>query len=326
MITSNNRVVVVFLFLIVSITFSCMQQKRIVNKNALQMGQSDGGIQVNLNDKLLFQYNVDTQFPPDTLPDYYQRSGFIHPVKTLSGNTITDDFPFDHAHQHAIFNAWTKTTFKKTEIDFWNQQDRLGTVRHTGIKSINSEANRPQFNVELEHLAFMESDTIIVLEEEWIIECQLKEGYYTIDFTSIQTAADSNSLYLNKYLYGGLAFRGSAEWNIENNYDSICYFKTNENLNHIDGNHTRPKWASMYGLINGNTSGVTIIQHPSNFRYPQHIRVHSTMPYFCFNPTVEEGFWITQDDKYTSRFRFIIFDGSPVEEIIETEFQEFSLI
>lgn len=308
------------------ILISCKEHTNDGLTNNIQLQQANGGIEAILHDLLLFKYNVDTQFPHDTLPDYYKRSGFIHPVNSLSGNTITDDFPEDHAHQHGIFNTWPKTTYKNTEIDFWNQQDQLGTVRHTRIDRINSEKDKPSFSVELEHLAIIDSDTMVVLEEEWLIECQLKEEYYTIDFTSIQSAADSNSLFLNKYLYGGLAFRGSKEWNVENNYDSICYFMTNEHLNQLDGNHTKPKWSSMYGLVDGNMSGVTIIQHPSNFRYPQHIRVHSSMPYFCYNPTVDEGFYITENDLYKSRFRFIIYDGIPKPEIIQTEFQDYSSI
>lgn len=327
MVTSKYYKISPLLFSILFISFSCKDNTIISNeKNTIQLRQSNGGLQFEWNENLLFRYNVETQFPHDTLPDYYQRSGFIHPVKSLDGQIITDDFPYDHAHQHGIFNAWAKTTFKNKEIDFWNQQDELGTVRHTGIKEINNQGKRPSFIVSLEHLAYVNADTIIALEEEWLIECELKKDYYIIDFTSTQSAADTNSLYLNKYLYGGLAFRGSKEWNIENNFDSICYFITDENLNHIDGNHSRPKWASMYGSISDKTAGITIIQHPSNYRYPQHIRVHPVMPYYCFNPTVEEGFWIRQEDNYKSRFRFIIYDGIPNRELIETEFENYSSI
>ena len=90
----------------------------------------EGKIIAHINGQEILSYAIETQLPSDTLPTYYQRSGFIHPLKTIKGHTITDGFPHGHTHQHGVFNAWTRSHFRGEMIDFWNQQAQLGTVRH----------------------------------------------------------------------------------------------------------------------------------------------------------------------------------------------------
>lgn len=303
--------------------FACADKKQTEAEPSLSVQETATAIQFLFEGQAVLNYFTATQLRPDTLPEYYKRSGFIHPLKTLSGKTLTDDFPYDHAHQHGIFNAWTKTTFRDTEIDFWNQQDQLGTVRHKRIIDINPST--PSFKVELEHLAYVNNDTVIVLEETWDINATLKNDYYIFDLTSTQTCVSTDNLLLNKYLYGGLAFRGSEEWNVENNYDSLCFFTTSDKLNQIDGNHTQPTWASMYGLIENELAGIAIIPHPSNLRYPSHIRVHSSMPYFCFNPTVDADFAFDSGMTLTSKYRFVVFDGELNKNVVEIELAEWTL-
>ena len=90
---------------------------------------------VELDGREILRYALKTQFPADTLPAYYQRSGFIHPLKTLEGAVITADFPHGHVHQHGIFHAWTRSHVRDSMIDFWNQQAGLGTIRHKELIS-----------------------------------------------------------------------------------------------------------------------------------------------------------------------------------------------
>jgi len=283
---------------------------------------NDSSIELTYDGKTLLAYNHATLFPHDTLPDYYKRSGFIHPIKTLSGKVISDGFPRGHTHQHALFNAWTRSTFRGHEIDFWNQQAEQGIVRHKSI--LNTSKNG--FNVALEHIALIDGDSIVALDETWKVTTSVQLGYYYIDVKSVQSCHGKDTLHINKYHYGGFAFRGSDEWNYKNNYDSLCYFTTNEKLNQIAANHSKPKWASMYGYVEGDLAGIGIIPHPSNFRYPQHIRVHPSMPYYCFIPAVDEGFAIVPGQDYVSKFRLIVFDGEIDAAVMQNELGAFAEI
>lgn len=299
---------------------SCQSSNEYSN---LIIEEKNGFIDVSYQDKSLLSYAIKTQFPHDSLPEYYKRSGFIHPIKTLKGNTVSEGFPEGHVHQHGLFFAWTKTIFLNKEIDFWNQQDQLGTVRHNDALSMKIEDDRSRFSVSLEHLAYVEGDTIIAIDEEWNITVAMRDGYYIMDWTSTQIAHDTTKVIVEKYKYGGAAFRGTDQWSVKNNYDSICYFMTNEGLKEIDGNHSRPHWASLYGQCENGMAGIAIIQHPSNANYPQFIRVHPEMPYYCFMPAVERAFTITNKAPFISKYRLVVFDGELDAETIDGEMEDY---
>jgi len=300
---------------------SCKKTDKAENTSAFKKQLTNGNLNLTLRGDEILSYATSTRYPADTLPSLYKRSGFVHPLKTLGGVVLTDDFPVGHTHQHGLFTAWTSTTFRGEQIDFWNQLKNVGIVKHKDLKITLTEDS---FSTKLEYIAIIEGDSIVALHEEWDVKVSEREDHYIIDWEITQRGNGTDSLTLNKYHYGGPAFRGSGEWNVKNNFDSICYFITNENLNHIDGNHTRPLWASMYGIVNGKMGGVGIIQSKENIRYPQFIRVHPTMPYFCFIPTVEEPFVIGPFDMIKANYRLVIFDGEVNSETMNKEMMDFN--
>ncbi len=292
-----------------------------LSSTGLQIEQKEGGIHVSLHDKVLLVYNADMQFPHDTLPDYYKRSGFIHPINTLEGEVITDGFPVGHTHQHGLFTAWTRSIFRGDTLDFWNQQQENAGVRHKRIIDID-EAEQA-FSVELEHIANINGDTIVVLTEQWDIDVHQRDDYYVIDWSSTQRCATQDPLIVGEYSYGGFAFRGAKQWNRLDNPDAAWLFGTDTTRDREVANHSRPQWASLYGDIEGSMAGVAIIPHSTNFRYPQFIRIHPTMPYYCFYPAVEERFSIVAGQAYTTKHRLVIFDGELNAAVVEKEKEMF---
>lgn len=287
------------------------------NLKGIQIEQKDGDIHVSLQDKVLLVYNADMQFPHDTLPNYYKRSGFIHPITTLAGEVITDGFPVGHTHQHGLFTAWTRSMFRGDTLDFWNQQQENAGVRHKRIIEINEV--KQAFSVELEHIANISGDTVVVLTEQWNINVQQRDSYYVIDWTSSQRCATQDPLIVGEYNYGGFAFRGSRQWNRLDNPDAAWLFGTDTTRDREVANHSKPQWASLYGDIEGSMAGVAIIPHSSNFRYPQFIRIHPTMPYYCFYPAVEERFSIVPGQEYRTKHRLVVFDGELNTGVVEKE-------
>lgn len=79
-----------------------------------------------MGEKLLFSYNYATVYPVSGVDSVYKRSGFIHPLKTLGGEVMTNCSPADHYHHFGLWYAWTKTTFEGNEIDFWNLHKNKG--------------------------------------------------------------------------------------------------------------------------------------------------------------------------------------------------------
>ena len=67
-------------------------------------------------------------------PPHYTRSGYIHPLYSPSGKILTGDYAADHPHQHGIFFAWTKSSFRGKPTEFWNQRKELGDIRYLRSK------------------------------------------------------------------------------------------------------------------------------------------------------------------------------------------------
>jgi hypothetical protein len=133
------------------------------------------------------------------------------------------------------------------------------------------------------------------------------------DLESVQQNFTTDTLYLNQYHYGGLAFRGSREWNPDDklHFREKWNILTSEGIRDSSANATHARWVDAFGTIEGSITGVTVFNHPSNFRYPQAIRVHPSMPYWCYAPVVDGKFSINPSVPYVSKFRYFVHNGHP---------------
>jgi len=275
----------------------------------VSLNEHSDGIEVTIDGKPLLFYQSETTGPEGHHQEYYSRSGFIHPLYSPNGEILTDDFPKGHTHQNAIFNAWTNTKFKDKKVDFWNRQEELGTIKHTEILSIENGPVSNLMRTKLSHISLEHGE---VLEEEWQISIYPINEYYLFDLRSEQINTSQDTLFLNEYLYGGMAFRGSKEWNRddEDNFTNAWEIMTSEGFINETANHTKAAWVDASGTINGKKAGLTVFGFPDNFRAPQTIRVHPTMPYWVYSPVVDGAFYIAPGQKYVSRYRYLAHNGN----------------
>lgn len=283
----------------------------------------DSSLLVRVGEKKVLQYNIGSTLPTG-VPEVYRRTGYIHPLYGPDGQTITDHYPIGHLHQDGIFFSWVNTRFKEKKIDFWNLAEETGKVVHLEVLDTLSGPVFARIKVKLQFLSFAGP----ALEEEWIIHIFNNQDPFIIDFDSVQRCATADTLYLDKYHYGGMAFRGSREWNP---IDSLAFTNdmkvlTSEGIEREGSNHSRPMWVAGYGLIEGKASGVAFLSAPFNFRAPQFIRVHPEEPYFCFPPVVEEGFTIEPGESYESRYQIIAFSGIPDKKRLDRLWSAFTTI
>lgn len=283
----------------------------------LVLSESETGLEIASGGQPLLLYNTATLYPEEGLPDYYKRSGFIHPFYSPKGKVLTDGFPVGHTHQHGIFFAWVNTTYRGDFTDFWNQQKETGTVV---FKSLDSSFDGPlAAGFESTH-EFQSLQHGPVLEEQWSIRTYRLPGYHVMDITSRQKMIGEDTLFLNKYHYGGLGIRLSAEWNEVDTvrFTNAMRVLTSEGLaDREKANHSRPEWTSVFGDLDGSTSGLALFDHPSNFRHPQPVRIHPNMPYFVPTPSVSEAFMLVPGQEYISNYRLVGFDGPPDAKILD---------
>ncbi|MCB9276036.1 MAG: PmoA family protein [Lewinellaceae bacterium] len=282
----------------------------------------NGFVHMRVGDKEALWYALDEQHPGGGLPQHYRRSGFIHPAYSPGGAIVTDDFPAGHAHQHGIFMAWVNTLFQGRKVDFWNQHQETGTVAHWSLDTLISG---PVFAEAIVHLRHIALESGPVLEERWSVRLYNSANPFIWEIDSRQLNTSADTLHILEYHYGGLGIRGSASWNPSDSlhFQGEAKMATGKGDTRQAANHTHPGWAALYGPTPKGTAGIVAMEHPANFRYPQAIRVHPTMPYFCFAPMVDGAFDLVPGIPYESRYRFITFDGPPNEESLKAYFEDF---
>ena len=64
--------------------------------------------------------------------------------------------------------------------------------------------------------------------------------------------------------------------------------------------------------------------HPSNFRFPEPLRIHPTMPYMVYTPQFLATWEIRPGSPHESRYRFVIHDGELSPEKLEQLWRDYA--
>lgn len=277
-------------------------------------------IKAGANEILRYQAEPGDLPRPGIKPAFI-RGGYIQSLHTPSGKLITDDFPADHLHHHGVWNPWTKTEFAGRHPDFWNMGDGTGKVEFVALDKIWQKDGKAGFQARHQFIDLSASPPKAALVETWEVVVSISNGNYVIDFASTQTCATDAPLKLPTYHYGGFGFRGNAAWNGAAN----CQFLTASGLtDRLKVNTAREKWCWVGGKVDGGTCGVTILCHPKNFRFPQPIRANPDQPFFCYAPQQLGEMEIVPGQKYISRYRLIIADGTPDAKSAEVWWEDYA--
>jgi hypothetical protein len=319
----------------------------------LDIQQTRDALIVRRGESRILRYNSGHIEPPAGVDSKYGRSAFIHPAWTPSGAVATDQFPPDHLHQSGIFLAYTKTVFEGREPNFWDLLAGKGRVRFEALKGIVAGPVFAEFQVDHAHVDLTGSAEKAVLRETWAVRVWNIGGpadrFWVWDITSTVRCASASPLRLPQYHYGGMAVRGGRDWKT-----NAVRFRTSEGLGRATGNHSRPRWCDMSGPVepanadssfnsnsnsNSNSSsstkdnddpsqvsiaGIALLTHPRNFRFPEPLRIHPSMPYMVYTPSQLGAWSIEPGMARTSHYRWVVHDGDLPPESIERIWQAFA--
>jgi hypothetical protein len=293
-----------------------------IRSGNLQLIQDDASIRIRSGEQTILVYNkVHPPLPPGIKPAY-RRSGFLHPVVSPSGQVVTDVYPADHPHQNGVFSAWVMTRWNDREIDFWNLGKETGRVSHEQVVSTFSGKGKIGFEVDLTHSA-VQQPTTDILRERWNITAWETDGsYHMFDLKTTQTALTDRPLFIEKYHYGGVGYRGSIRWLAQsggsNRPDSDVDTESeafgivnDQGEDRIRGDAKPTRWIAVGGQIDGRPVSITVLCHQDNFRAPQAVRMHPTKPYFAFSPCVDGAFTIDKQNSYRATYRYLVTDAEP---------------
>ncbi len=255
--------------------------------------------------KDILRYHTGVVPPPAGVDPAYAFTGYIHPVWTPSGRVITGDFAPKDEHHHGIWFAWRHAEFEGRKLNAWAPLENVGKVEFVKVEETISG---PVFG------GFRGRQRLLdpaapggpkgALDDAWDVKAFATRQARVFDLESTQTCAGDSSVTVLKYFYGGLGYRGPADWAGKQG----VVFLTSEGKSRLEGNGAAAKWVLMNGKIDGKDAGFGLLGHPANFRSPQSTRLNPDRPFFCWVPGADAPFNINPGAPFVSRYRFIASD------------------
>lgn len=288
-------------------------------EEVLKTVENEDTITLTHNGQAFLTYHKSEVPPPAEADPIFKRSGFIHPVKTPKGATVTGIHPSDHYHHLGIWHAWVQCVHNGEPVDFWNLKKGTGRIAYVQTTSLSSDSDAPGFVVEQAHIAYKgeAKKPLTVLSEQLHVTARLVGDSYEIDYVTVQKNVTEHTLELPAYRYGGpIAYRAPHHWK-----NSNSDYLSSEGKTRIDGHTTRSRWVSMFGPAikgenDGATASLTILSHDKNHDAPLRMRVwppssNDGAIFFNYVPIQESAWKIKPGDESTMRFRLLIQDTKP---------------
>lgn len=282
----------------------------------LTLDQTTTGVDFKFGDKLLLTYHTAMAGVEEGVKSEFKKSGFIHPLRTLSGQLLTRIQPSGHYHHYGIWGPWTKTTVQGREVDFWNLGDGKGRVDFDQFLSMKEEEGYLELLVGQNHMDLLSpSGPQLAMYEELAIRVwQPKEGAYLVDYSSKVSVALPEGIRLEEYRYGGgLGFRAVESW-----YPGNSIIITSEGLEWGAADGSTAKWVMISGDSGDSSgqSGILLLSHPQNWAHPEPLRVWpedsnegKANVFVNITPIRYEGRELKHGESYVLKYRMVIFDG-----------------
>lgn len=278
--------------------------------------ETAGGIDFVIDDQPVLTYQTAIADVPEGIKKDFAKSGFIHPLKSPSGQVLTRIQPKDHYHHYGIWGPWTRATINGREVDFWNLGDGKGRVDFSHILSTKEAGGAAELNVRQNHLDLKapQEEQVAIQEDLRIKVKPADKGRYMVDYTTTIETDIEGGILLDDYRYGGgIGFRATELWGADNST-----ILTSEGKDRTAADGSTAKWI----LVKGETadasgqSGILFLSHNTNKSHPEPLRVWPENQYdgignvfieFC--PIRHDSWELKPHERYTLKYRMIVFDG-----------------
>lgn len=253
----KSRITVILLFSgLVLLLAPLKAQKLLAEKKSDGVDVSEGGSKV-------FFY----QARPKSLDGKYERADYLHPVFSLNGNVITEDFPADHLHQRGIYWAWHQIIYKDKQIaDGWSCENITWEVIDTRIRNRKDAITLD--NDVLWRVVLADRLTPVIRENSRITVYPSQGDYRMIDF-DIRLFAMLDSMKMG----GSRDAKGYSGFSLRLKLPPDIRFLTKDKEVHAQELALEAgPWMDFVGSFDGANapvSGVAVFCHPSNPGYPE---------------------------------------------------------
>ncbi len=277
-----------------------------------------GAVHFALGGSDVLTYQYAKAGVPEGVDPIYSRGGFIHPLRSPRGGTLTRVQPPDHYHHYGVWNPWTHTEYRGRELDFWNLVRGQGTVASRGVRRVHGGVVYAGLTADLTYLIFRDSavttDPAAVLAETLNLRVYSRpedEAGYLVDFGSTQRNPTEYPFTVKAYRYQGFGLRATERWD-----DGNVHLLTSAGYDKSDGNATRARWMDVRGPTEAGQAGVLLMAHPDNYNSPEQIRIWPTGAnegkenvFLNFNPAQDRDYRLRPGGTYNLRYRLYVYDG-----------------
>ena len=200
----------------------------------------------------------------------YQRPDYVHPLYSLDGEIITEDYPEDHLHHHGIFWAWHQLYIGDKRIgDGWENKDFDWKVLSVKEEEIAGPAKRLVATVHWTSPLWVDksgSKIPFVTETTRITVHPSKKEYRLIDFEIAMQALEPEVTIggsEDPKGYGGFSPRIRLP-------EDIRFSDLNGEITPETNPVTGMGWLDISGSLgrNGKLAGISILSHSDNPGYP----------------------------------------------------------
>ena len=306
--------------------FVIQQKKGSAGTGTMKVEDTGKALVLKQNGSEILQYNYATVFPPAGVDLSYQRSGFIHPAYSPSGNVLTAIQPKDHYHHYGIWNPWTRIEYDGKMYDLWNLRDKQGTVRARDIKPTYQGDICAGYKAGLDHYIFTSSGEKVIMNESWTVKAWNVGGGFLWDFESGLDPATELPVLIKAYRYAGFGWRATEEWTKEN-----CEMFTSEGKTRQEIDGTTARWIYTTGQCRGGRSGMLFLGHPDNYNSPEPLRIWNEGAnggrgdaFVNFAPTKNKDWKLMPGKHYTLRYRVFSYDGEMTRERADRLWNDFA--
>lgn len=248
-----------------SIVFIIFTNHIILSQSIRILIQVNGVLFKEGEDSLLFYQTVNKE-----LNGKYKRTNYIHPLYSIDGQILTEDFPADHPHHRGIFWAWHQLYVGDKRIgDGWEIKDFKWQVLSVEEMQTKGEEKSIRAHVIWKSPLWLDDDgneIALVSEYTTITVYPMEKNHRKIDIEISLTAMQPNMRIggsEDEKGYGGFSIRMRL-------VEDIKFTSSTVEINpqripvHAGG------WMDITGSLGlaGSKAGITILNHPRNPGYP----------------------------------------------------------
>lgn len=270
--------------------------------------RSDGVVWLrNPDGKPVLRY-VHEKLPEGEKGPSVEGACFTHPIYTPGGDQVTDMAPADHPHHRGVFCGWVKVEGEETG-DWWGWG---ALAPKDGRLVLNREARitgHDEKSVTLRLVNAWRAGAKTVLRERLTLTASAAPGCHVADFDYKFQTDDRQDVVLAQNPFGGFCYRARPRGELTVTGPGGVVDRPDSVFNKAETNWPASRWYDLsYRQPDGMTSGVAVMDHPSNPLSTW----HGVRSLHMLNPCIVAGepFALRFGEPLYLRYRLVAHDGA----------------